>query len=424
LRYGETKGEPEMEEEPPKVTLTPEEQKVWFLKSASPDLTNYNLNTFFSRFSLPDKDEGFDQVRYSWLKDPECSQYLKQWIVNKKISIRIEDLQPSQWFHMQSWRWQQVLELWRSKQDEYNTAVARRAMAKERSKAAAAAKKMVDENAANMKAMAVASAQKGGGKEDGENNDDEAMKEAAGAEGEKGTKEEVEKSDKQEEKEEGEGEEYEELTESAFENLNVFGVADVLNIGGGAPLWKDFQSEDWAMTSLRFELHLLAHAFRLDANDPERPGVHLDHLLYYYNRYYRKQLNLNSYGVGTVKDLVDLVSDTVCLTSKVMESQLPAELESFGVFAMLSEEARRQRGLRLAIGDETARLRISVDGQQGRWNGGGKGQSHRPPQQQQQQYHHQGKGSNQGKGGNHWKSPHQGGYLAPLQKPTWRGIRS
>merc|ERR1712190_90109 len=56
--------EPEVEEEPPKVTLTDEEKAVKFRKRATPDVGDYLPNTNFSKFSVPSKDEGFDNIRF------------------------------------------------------------------------------------------------------------------------------------------------------------------------------------------------------------------------------------------------------------------------------------------------------------------------------------------------------------------------
>ncbi|CAK8988812.1 Hypothetical protein SCF082_LOCUS1540 [Durusdinium trenchii] len=101
------------------------------------------------------------------------------------------------------------------------------------------------------------------------------------------------------------------------------------DIGTGEPLFCNFGFEDWALLSLRFELHLLAHAFLHDCGDPERSGIYPDHLLFYYSRYFKKGLNPKNYGVDNVEELVGLVRDAVVLMCppKVLESTLAAELE-------------------------------------------------------------------------------------------------
>merc|ERR1719203_809983 len=106
-----------------------------------------------------------------------------------------------------------------------------------------------------------------------------------------------------------------------------------MNVGSNTPLFKEFQAEDWALLSLRFELHMLVHAFRKDVDDPERLGIHLDHLAFYYNRYFKKTLSPKDYGVESFREIVDLVSDAVLVTPKsVLESTLEGEMETFSVF--------------------------------------------------------------------------------------------
>merc|ERR1712135_85019 len=108
------------------------------------------------------------------------------------------------------------------------------------------------------------------------------------------------------------------------EDFDVFAVADVTDRGNGVPLFADFAVEDWALLSLRFELHLLVHAFRRDVNDPERLGIHDTNVAFYYNKYYRKVFNTKCFGVDTNAQLVDLVSDSVMFNPKtnVLESLL------------------------------------------------------------------------------------------------------
>ena len=76
---------------------------------------------------------------------------------------------------------------------------------------------------------------------------------------------------KEEEKEDKADEEEEEEEEDVdFEGIDIFGIDEVDDIGGGMPLYKDFGMEDWALMSLCFELQLMAHAFKKDCNDPDR----------------------------------------------------------------------------------------------------------------------------------------------------------
>merc|ERR1712203_1227294 len=97
-------------------------------------------------------------------------------------------------------------------------------------------------------------------------------------------------------------EEEEEPVPVDFAGLDVFEVADVSDVGGGMPLFKDFGPDDWTLMGLRHELHLLAHAFRNDVEDAERAGVHMDHLDFYYQKYFRKQISAKGFGLETNKD--------------------------------------------------------------------------------------------------------------------------
>lgn len=178
----------------------------------------------------------------------------------------------------------------------------------------------------------------------------------------------------------------------------MFGVEDVADVGGvGMPLFKDFRVEDWTMSNLRAELHLLVNAFKKDVNDPDRTGIHLDHLTFYYGKYFKKHLQPRHYGMEDAASLLSLVRDTIFVSpNKIMESLLPEDMETFSVFAKLAEEDRRLRSIRLDMGEEDAKLKINMyidsDYQQRRGNRGndwGKGGGY--------------KGSGGGSGGGNWQ---------------------
>jgi len=143
-----------------------------------------------------------------------------------------------------------------------------------------------------------------------------------------------------------------------FDGVDIFGIEEVSDIGDGSPLFKMFGFEDWAMLGLRFESHLLSHAFTKDADDPDRKGVHLDHLGFYYQKYFKKTLNLKFYGLETNNELVSLVEDSIRLKGSVIESRLPESLESLGIFVKITEESRRDRTRLIDLGEESAKLKI------------------------------------------------------------------
>merc|ERR1719235_504984 len=111
---------------------------------------------------------------------------------------------------------------------------------------------------------------------------------------------------------------------------------------------------------LRYELNLLVHAFSKDVSDRERIGIYMEHLPFYYQKYFKKALTHKFYGVDTLKDLLDLIKDTLVVNPKnmVIEPQLPAEMESLGLYVMLTEEARRDRQRRIDLGDKSAALNV------------------------------------------------------------------
>merc|ERR1711862_919616 len=111
---------------PPKVDLSAEKKRMTFRKGMVPDLTSYVLNTSFMKFCLPDKDEGFDEVRYDWQKADKCKEYLKCWALERKQTTRIEDLQPSEWFGKQWKEWQKLLQMWHAKQNSHKAEIAKK----------------------------------------------------------------------------------------------------------------------------------------------------------------------------------------------------------------------------------------------------------------------------------------------------------
>merc|ERR1712139_240180 len=75
--------EPE-ETEPPKVELSEEEKKLNFLPHSVPDLTPTVMNQFMRKFSLPEKDEGFDNIKFEWQAASESAEYLKERLQDMK----------------------------------------------------------------------------------------------------------------------------------------------------------------------------------------------------------------------------------------------------------------------------------------------------------------------------------------------------
>jgi len=353
------KEEEEKKEEPPKVELTAEEKALKFRPLPATDLTPQKLSESLGLFSLPEKEDGFDEIKYEWSKAQKAQEYVKAWVLSKKRALRVEGIVPSDWAKQHLAKWQKTLQRWRARQVAWKAACAQRAAKKEAEKKVAAAKV-----AAAKAAAAKKEAEK---KENAEKNEEAKEKDAATKKPEDEKKEAkegepvpMEEDGKGEEKEkEAEKAEEKEMDPAEFEQLDIFSVGDVMDVGGGMPLFKDFQEEDWALANLRFELHLLAHAFGHDVEDKERVGITMEHLGYYYSRYYKKAFVPKHYGVEGLPELLELVNDTVYTTrEEVLSSLLHAEMESPQIFVLLAEEARRYRSARIALGEEVA-LKVS-----------------------------------------------------------------
>jgi hypothetical protein len=83
-----------MDELEPVVELTDEDKKMWHIKKATPDLSQAIITKHYASFKLPEVAEGFDDVRYAWQPAATCTDILQAWIHEKKMTQRVEDLEP------------------------------------------------------------------------------------------------------------------------------------------------------------------------------------------------------------------------------------------------------------------------------------------------------------------------------------------
>jgi len=341
----EEEEEEEKEEPCPVAELTAEEKAMSFKKKATSDLTNWVLSQQFAKFTLPTGEEGFDEVRFSWQKKDKSEEYFKAWILKQKILCRMEELQPGEWFRTKWTEWQKVMGEWHQKQLDFKDPIKEMAR-KQAEEDAKAAKAEEERKAKEAKEAAAAGSAEGGAAEE------EKKEEAKGEEG--GEKSGEKTGEKSEEAA------AEKPADEETKEVDIFTLEDVCDAGGGEPLFQKFNFEDWALLSLRFELYLLCHAFKNDASDPERLGIHETHLAFYYNKYYRKSFNVRYYGVDTNLDLVSMVKDAVTVGEgdKVLATTLSDEV-NFDMFIRLTEDARRERQRRLDAGDESAKLKIN-----------------------------------------------------------------
>jgi len=316
------------EEKPPLVELSPAEKQAVCRQMPWGDLSQSD-GSFISKFCLPGDTEGFDEIRYAWSSREECEEHLQRWVRERKASARLEDLQPSSWFHEKWQEWQRDLQSWHAKHVAFKDP-----------------NRQVPAAAPKAATPAVGAASKAPPAQKPEENKEGDTKENGGA-----PEESKDPADLLEEEIERE------------EDADVFNIDDVCDIddGNGTPLFSNFAFEDWALLSLRFELHLLVHAFLHDCEDPDRVGILPDHLAFYYNKYYKKALNPQNYGVESVDKLTALVKDTAVAgaRSKAIESMVAADLDSNEIFVKLTEESRRDRQRRIDSGDTSAQLKFS-----------------------------------------------------------------
>lgn len=280
------------------VELTEDEKKLWHRRRATPDITKAEFLPALSNFSLPTEAEGFDSVDYPWQPADRCADLLKEYVLDKKLTERIDSLRPGEWFRQEWKRWTKLLQEWRALHTQWRNPTKRKALLEKR-------------NAV-----------------------------AKGDEGEAGEK----------------------VREVFVEDEDVHAVADVKDLGNGEPLFSKFEFEDWSLLSLRFELHLLLHSFRRDAGNLERTSFIESHLLFYYNRYFTKNLMLHNFAVDCTSKLFEFFEDALALDEtgqsyKVPRALLPEDT-AFDKFMKFAEEQRRDRQRRVDAGDETACLKF------------------------------------------------------------------
>ncbi|CAJ1427927.1 unnamed protein product, partial [Effrenium voratum] len=309
----EIKEEPEPEQQLPVAELDEEEQKLWFLPRPVTDMVPTVFNSTFMDFSLPTDEEDFAEIRYEWATELVSKEYMRSWMQAKKITTRVEDINCSETFTNRVFEWQRLQNEWQVKQKDFKS-------------------DPVKQQAAEVRA------------------DKEKRYE--------------EKQEKQQPEAEAAEDELD-----GFVPLDIYSVKDVADIGEGEPLFANFSLEDWALLNLRFELTILMQGFRQDVADPERPGIHESHLGFYYNKYFRKPLNIKFFGVSTAVELCALAKDVVTIQENgVLAPSLSEEqLANLDMLVRLTEAARRERHRRIEAGDESSRLKFTVQQGQSPW---------------------------------------------------------
>jgi len=261
------------------VEMDEDEKKINFLPKTLPDLTQQVMTASYGKFTTPSEEEGFDEVRFEWAEDEKAHEYLKSWVLNKKRTTRIEDIQPGEYFKTKTIEFAKLAREWQEKQKAYEK-----------------------------------------------------------------TKPEEDPIEKPPHK------------RVDFDLFSVENVSDVDE--EGTPLFEDFGFEDWALVQLRFELYILLVSFKKDADDGDRVGIPLDHVSFYYTKYFHRQLIPKVYGLSDMEEVVAMIPDTVASADSILVSQLSEDLEGTDIFVKLAEEHRRERQRRIDAGDETARLKF------------------------------------------------------------------
>jgi len=305
----EEKDETPAEDDAPPPELTEEEKKLTCRPLDATDLLPAELAKAFADFSLPSKDEGFSNVKFVWQAEAACSKILKDYVHEKKTTQRIEGLKPGEWFAEEWKKWQKTYQDWKRKQMEWKDP--------------------------NKKKQIIAKKK-------------EALEKKAKEDlGEDASKEDIEAACPK-------------IPDVNAEDIDIYAdVKDVMDIGSGEPLFFNFAYEDWTLLSVRFELHLLSHAFKKDVDDPERPNFVENHLAFYYNKYFKKAFNVKMFGVNDNAGLVDFIKDTVKIDEKSMLGATLPEDTPLENFVKQTEDHRRERQRRMDAGDETAQLKFT-----------------------------------------------------------------
>jgi len=99
-----------------------------FRPSETPDLSTKELAAY-ANFTLPDKAEGFDDVKFAWSPKAKCEEHLKAWVTYRKRTMTVDDLQPGVWFKEEEAKWLKLLQDWRRKQSDFKDPAKRKALA-------------------------------------------------------------------------------------------------------------------------------------------------------------------------------------------------------------------------------------------------------------------------------------------------------
>ncbi|KAF4724051.1 hypothetical protein FOZ63_024171, partial [Perkinsus olseni] len=314
------KEEAEEEEEEPEPTLPPTEvadeeikqrlSEGCYRKMPFSDISHKALSECYLSFTLPQETEktprgmqAFDSIKFVWEKKAAATQRLEAWVKSHKVLEKVSSITgPTDWFKQQMEAWMNTKLEWRKAQRLYQ---------EEQAKA---------------------------------------------------------RSEKKEEQEEEKGEEKktegpDEKMEDAPAEVDVWVPEDVCDIDAKKmPLFAKFQLVDWQLMNLRYELHLLCHAFERDATsqDADLKGIHKSLLQHYYQTYVMRGVLVPSlYGAHSLDQILDtLLVDTIMIDKDGVLKAVHDIDAPLSTFVRLTEAARREREAKIAAGDESAKLMV------------------------------------------------------------------
>eukprot|EP00435_Cladocopium_sp_Y103_P007352 s1653_g2.t1 len=266
-------------EEPPVDDLK-EPPEADFLPSSKMEVSDKVLAHELKNFSLPDKAEGFDEIRYEWADEAGAKAGLLQWLREQKARRIVEGLSPGEWFEKKFKDWKEMRRVFQNGQREFSLR--------------------------------------------SQNDDSLADKVSA---------------------------------------IELSEVQDPHNADGeGTPIYGNFKYEDWVVLSWRYELHLLSHAFPIDASDSDRLGVPEEHMEHYWRIYYHHHFEPRKLGAANLRDALKVLKEPIQLKattsgSRILVSACDQET-SIDAFVVSVEAYRRDRCRRIEAGDESAALNI------------------------------------------------------------------
>jgi len=231
-------------------------------------------------FSLPDKAEGFDEIRYEWADEAGAKAGLLQWLREQKARRIVEGLAPGEWFDKKYKDWKDARRVFQNGQRDFST----------------------------------------------RSQGDDSLADKVSA-------------------------------------IDLSEVKDPHNADGeGTPIYSNFKYEDWVVLSWRYELHLLSHAFPIDAADSDRLGVPEEHMEHYWRIYYHHHFEPRKLGAANLRDALKVLKEPIQLKetssgSRILVSTCDRE-SSIDAFVVSVEAYRRDRCRRIEAGDESAALNI------------------------------------------------------------------